>query len=236
MNTRNSVILALVVILLSLAISAFAGGNAYTWTLGKPSIKDGICTIKVMDQCKNTDTVHCNMADLQGLMAYLNAPNSAALEGRKFEGNNLEKDLNAARDWAFNMSKEDKEIETLAKGILTFKNFDSDVILGQSENFICVNGTWRLNKGIFSMLYERTKVMSDGKCELVEANINDFSIIPRSMCFVALAIKSTAREKISIAGIQNIDLGKRTRFHKFTLAADCTNAVQFDAPKQSEQR
>lgn len=233
MNTRNTVILAIVtILLLSLAVSAFAGGPKYNWTItAAGQSKDGGCTIIVRDQNGDESTIDGDASDLKGILAYFGVQKPKELEGRKLSGDDLGREVNTAAQWASRMSPEDKLVEVLAKGILSLKDFDlpKGMILCDFYDFVEKR---YLRKDLLQKLGERIEVLSNDRFELGGAKPSEFIILPKSMCFDTLSVIET---KMIVQGTGSDQTSRSTKIHRFTISALCRNAVQFDAEELTEQ-
>lgn len=220
---KKLMILSVLAALLCVAVPVLAGGPLYSWQI--TAVKGNALTVKEISSDK-IDSVELTKADLSGLVKYFGVKKVKNLVGRKFSGNDLKETLKDNSKRFFMMSDEDIFVEILAKGILTFDDFSlpKGMMLERSD---FKDGKY-LDKGLLAKLQNRIEVLSNGICELSGADRDEFSILPRAMCYATFAVIETKHIIIGKFGGGPEHTSKSVKVHRFSIAADCSNAVQFD--------
>ena len=209
------------------ASATFAGGPKHSWAIMKV---DGN-TITVVDENGTIDNIDGNNKDMAGLRIFFGVKKDAQLSGRCFSGDDLAQTVNVNANWGLHMTPLDKKVEKMVNGIILFKDVEVSKkdMLSASTDFV---GGQYLSKEILGKMFERVGVRTNGKCELAVAKASDFTVLPKALCFTTLEVRETIMMLMSAQtpdGVISIPSAVRSeRIHRFTIAADCTNAVQFD--------
>ena len=216
----------------------YKDGGKYTWTITDATESSKGCLVSVRDQNGNADHIDGDVDDMAGMKKYFGVTKASELKWRRFSGDDLAIKINKIAAWSsLHNSEKDKRRERIAKGIALCKDFDvSDEERIPASEF--VNGA--LNKDFVRYVAERVTVFTNGRFEMVAAKAEEFNFLPQAIYFDTFQLRETITTAISAQGpdgtISPTETAQEIRIFRFSISADCTNAVQFDPMRDTDSQ